>query len=76
MIDHSRAFRLYTTLPDEKQVQRCDRVLLEKLKQLDEQAVKTELSKWLEPMEIKGVMARRDRIVAPSERVDRLERAR
>jgi hypothetical protein len=69
MIDHSRAFRLYTTLPDEKALQRCDRVLLEKLKQLDEQAVKAELSNWLEPMEIQGVMARRDRIVTHFEKL-------
>jgi len=63
MIDHSRAFRMYTTLKEEKVLKSCDSFLLEKLKQLDEQAVKAELGKWLEPMEIKGLMARRDRIV-------------
>lgn len=64
MIDRTRAFRMYTTLQNEKLLERCDRQLLARLKQLDENAVRTELSQWLRPLEIKGLMARRDRIVA------------
>ncbi len=69
MIDHSRAFRLSTALQNEKALERCDRVLLEKLKQLDEQTVKAELGQWLEQGEIKGLLARRDRIVARFEKL-------
>jgi hypothetical protein len=69
MIDHSRAFRLYTTLENKKMVRRCDRQLLAKLKQLDESTLKTELGRWLERGEIKGVLARRDRIVAIFEKL-------
>jgi hypothetical protein len=64
MIDHSRAFRLYTTLEDKRKLKRCDGRLLAKLKQLDESSLKEELGQWLERGEIKGLLARRDRIVA------------
>jgi len=64
LIDHTRAFRLYTTLPEQKVLQRCDAQLLAKLKQLDETTLKAQLGKWLEQGEIKGLLARRDRIVA------------
>ena len=64
MIDHSRAFRLYTTLQEEKMLQRCDSQLLAKLKLLDEATLKAELGEWLGQGEIKGLLARRDRIVA------------
>jgi hypothetical protein len=64
MIDHTRAFRMYTTLQNEKLLERCDRQLLANLKRLDEKGVRAELGKWLRPLEIKGIMARRDRIVA------------
>ncbi|MGD0013705.1 MAG: hypothetical protein ABSD56_04665 [Bryobacteraceae bacterium] len=69
MIDHSRAFRLYTTLKDKKKLQRCDRQLLAKLKQLDESTLDRELGQWLGRGEIKGILARRDRIVAIFEKL-------
>ncbi len=64
MIDFSRAFRLYTTLQDPKRLTRCDRQLLQKLRQLDAAEVQAKAGKWLNSPEIKGLMARRDRIVA------------
>lgn len=64
MIDFTRAFRLYTTLANPKNLVRCDRQLLQKLRQLDAAEVKQKTKNWLSDMEIKGVMARRDKIVA------------
>jgi hypothetical protein len=64
MIDFTRAFRLYTTLENPKDLVKCDRLLLQKLRQLDAGALKQRTRDWLTDAEIKGVMARRDKIVA------------
>jgi hypothetical protein len=64
MIDFSRAFRLYTTLKDPKDLVQCDRQLLQKLRQLNAAEVTEKTKKWLNKAEIKGLMARRDKIVA------------
>jgi hypothetical protein len=64
MVDHSRSFRIATSLLNPKALEKCDRVLLAKMKQLNVEDVKRELGPWLRPMEIKGLMARRDKIVA------------
>jgi hypothetical protein len=63
-VDFTRAFRLSTNLRDTKDLVRCDRHLFEKIKALngDEFAEKTK--DCLTKPEIKGVMARRDKIVA------------
>ncbi len=63
MIDHSRAFRPSTALDDEKKLTTCDASLLEKLKQLDEPTVKKLIGPYVEDFSIKGMMARRDKIV-------------
>ena len=64
MIDHARALRVSTSLRAPKSLEKCDRVLLTKMKELREDTVRKELSRWLRPMEIKGLLARRDKIVA------------
>ncbi len=64
MIDHTRSFRLYTTLQNPKVLSTCDQVLLANMKKLDRGAVAQELKGLLTDQEIKGLMARRDRIVA------------
>ena len=64
MIDHTRAFRVSTSLRTPKSLEKCDRVLLTKMKGLQEDTVRKELGGWLRPMEIKGLLARRDKIVA------------
>lgn len=64
MIDHGRAFRMMDTLRDEKNLQKCERTLLEKLKALNEQQCKKEMKDLLNSMEIKGMLKRRDKIVA------------
>jgi hypothetical protein len=63
-IDFSRAFRKSKDLRAAKNLVKCDRQLLEKLKELkaDELAEKTK--RYLTKDEMTGVMARRDKIVA------------
>ena len=64
-IDFTRAFRLYRELKDpSKNLVRCDRQLLEKLKVLDENALTEKTKRYLTKDEVKAVMARRDKIVA------------
>jgi hypothetical protein len=64
MIDHTRAFRTYTSLQNVKLLERCDRQLLANLKRLDVKDVTAAIGEWTEPLEIKGLLARRDKIVA------------
>jgi hypothetical protein len=63
-VDFSRAFRLYKDLRNPKDLVRCDRQLLEKLKALDANELSQKTKGFLNKDEIKGVMARRDKIVA------------
>jgi hypothetical protein len=62
MIDHTRAFRLYNTLQDQKNLVMCDRKLLEKLRTLDAKMLAS-LKPYVSDGEIKGVLGRRDKIV-------------
>ncbi len=64
MIDFTRAFRRYTTLEDPKSLGMCDRQLFQKLRQLDAAELEQKTKNWLNSDEVKGVMARRDKIVA------------
>ncbi len=64
IIDFTRAFRLYTTLENPGDLVKCDRMLLQKLRQLDAAELEQKTKNWLTRTEIKGVMARRDKIVA------------
>ena len=64
-IDFTRAFRLNTDLKDPaKELVRCDRQLLEKLKTLDANTLTEKTKGYLTKEEVKTVMARRDKIVA------------
>ncbi len=69
MIDFSRAFRQYTKLEKPERLVCCSRGLLEKLRQLDAEALKQKTKDWLGKEEIKGLMARRDKIVAHFEKL-------
>lgn len=64
MIDFTRAFRLYDALQSPGDLRRCDRQLLERLKQLDLKALEERTARHLNSWEIKALMARRDKIVA------------
>ena len=62
-VDFSRAFRLYKTLRNPDDLERCDRQLLEKLKALDGNQLAEKTKRYLTKDEVKAVMARRDKIV-------------
>ncbi len=64
LIDHTRAFRIRRDLENPKALRQCDRQLFEKLKGLTENTLERELAQYLRPEEIKGLLARRDKIVA------------
>jgi len=72
MIDFTRAFRLLPEIREPKNLVRCDKQLLEKLRQLDpkELAARAKAAKGeLNKSEIKGLMQRRDKIVARFEQL-------
>jgi hypothetical protein len=63
-IDFTRAFRLYHDLPNPKNLTKCERTLLEKLKQLNEAEVERVTKPHLTKSEVQAVMKRRDKILA------------
>jgi hypothetical protein len=64
MIDFTRAFRLEKSLDNPKALVRCRRELLDRLRRLDPAEVTARTKGYLRPPEVKGVIARRDKIVA------------
>ena len=63
MIDHSRSCRTLTGLREPKNLVHCDKELLAKLKELNAETLNKALGRYLGGMEIRGLLARRDRIV-------------
>jgi hypothetical protein len=70
-VDFTRAFRLNNNLRDARDLVRCDRQLLEKLKSLDGNELAAKTKGYLTKGEVKAVMARRDKIVARFEQLIR-----
>jgi hypothetical protein len=71
LIDHSRAFGT-DRMPFEKEMTRVDRAFFERLKALDEAAVMARLRPWvLADGTVRGLLKRRDKIVAHFERLAR-----
>jgi len=66
MFDFSRAFRMSKDLLNPKNLVQCDRKLLAKLRALDRKVLEAKLVKpgYLNKMELDGLLARRDKIVA------------
>lgn len=64
LIDFTRAFRRPHELRAPQLLQRCDKNLLQHLRDLKVEDVKARISKWVPPREIESMMARRDAIVA------------
>jgi len=62
-IDFTRAFRLSKDLRDPKDLVRCDRALLEKLKALNTERVTQQTKSYLTKSVVQALMARRDKIV-------------
>jgi hypothetical protein len=69
LIDHSRAFRWTDTLRRPKQLTRCDRTVLERMRALDRATLKQALGRYLAAPEIDALLARRDLIVAHFDRL-------
>ncbi len=63
MIDHTRAFRANTTLLSVANLVKVDRHMLAEIRKLNEPTLKAELKPFLNDMEIKGLLKRRDLIV-------------
>jgi hypothetical protein len=63
-IDFSRAFRLEHDLKDPKDLVRCDRQVLAKLRQLTYDQVFDATKPYLTKNEVKALIARRDKVVA------------
>ena len=63
MIDHTRAFRTMKDLQSPKNLVQRDRQLLGKLRELNKQVLTEKMQKYLTPIEIEGLLARRDKIV-------------
>jgi hypothetical protein len=64
MIDFTRAFRRYTDLENPKNLVKCHRRLLERLRKLDAAEMADKTGNWLDKDEIKAIIARRNKIVA------------
>ena len=62
-IDHTRAFRTQNTLKAPANVTRCDRQVIEGLKQLDKEGLKKSIGEFVTGYQIDGLLARRDKIV-------------
>jgi hypothetical protein len=62
-IDHTRAFRTHDNLKSAASVTRCDRQLLDRLKQLDRNRLRNEVGRYLSDFQISSLLARRDKIV-------------
>ncbi len=69
MIDFSRAFRIWGELRRPGSITRCDRQLLERLRQLTEEDVERQIGQHLAPGEISALMERRDKLVAHVEQL-------
>ncbi|MBI3684204.1 MAG: hypothetical protein HY235_27840 [Acidobacteria bacterium] len=69
MIDHTRAFRMSTDLKEPKNLARCDKEFLARMKQLDAATLSREFGGYTNNMEIQGLLKRRDKIVETFERM-------
>jgi hypothetical protein len=64
MIDHTRAFRRYSRLKKGASFEQCERGMWERLQRLSKEDVKKSVGRFLHPAELKGILKRRDLIVA------------
>lgn len=63
-IDHTRAFRTHEALKTPGNITRCDRRVLERLKELTMEKLRRETGPYLNSFEISSLLKRRDQIVA------------
>ena len=69
LVDFTRAFRLSTELRRGAELHRCDRSLLAKLRDLTEEAVEKSTHPHLSKLQIRALLARRDKLVAHFEKL-------
>jgi hypothetical protein len=69
MIDFTRSFRLYHNIQNPKNLVCCSRALLKKLRDLDGLELAAHCGKYLNKLELEGVMLRRDKIVGHFEKL-------
>ncbi len=69
MIDHTRAFRSSHDIREPKNLTRCDRMLLDRMKNLTEQALSAAMADYVTKAEIKALLVRRDKIVQHFEKL-------
>jgi hypothetical protein len=69
MIDFTRAFRLYEKVSNPKNLNHCDRQLLERLRLLNKNEIRRATNRHLRDAEIKALLKRRDKIVEYIERL-------
>ena len=69
LIDHSRTFRPFEELKNPKQLTMFSRTLLANIKKLDEPTLQEHLGKYLSPAQIRGILQRRDAIIALSDKM-------
>lgn len=64
MIDHTRAFKVFDELKSASNLEtHCPRSLLEAMRRLDEETLKSSMRDLLSDIQIRGLLGRRDRIV-------------
>ncbi len=63
LVDYYRAFRTSKKLRNPEDLARCDRRIYDALRELDEKVLTRELGNYLRKSEIRGILARRDKIL-------------
>ena len=63
MIDHTRAFRLHKDIREPKNLVRCERKLLARMKTLTMEELQQAMTGYLTKPEMEGLLGRRDKIV-------------
>ena len=63
MIDHTRCFRIRTDLAAPANLVKCDRTLLNKLRELERNPLKERIGSYVRQNELDAILARRDKIV-------------
>jgi hypothetical protein len=69
LIDHSRSFRPFDNLRNEKELNRFSRSLIESIGRLDRKILQEHLGPYLDGGQIGSIIGRRDRIVERAERL-------
>jgi hypothetical protein len=69
LIDHSRAFRRFAQLREERNMTKFSRSLLAAMERLDQKTVNARMSRYLDRYQIEGLLLRRDLIVARAKRL-------